>query len=1097
MRWNQSIDIKDNSSIAWEFDTDSQKLEPVDLYADATVLNSLDGPFGAVDGSNNPRLLNGFSVFAPMDPAGTISWNGEPGVCRHPTDPDSLDPCGATLTCTVVGETCDTSPGSNNSRQGKNACFFEGGAINMALLCPGCPLDPGDLGFTGPLDDDIDNDSDKFVDEYVTANGPVRNMDLNAANGPDMRFDMLEDLYGETGDFWQASIGMWNFEASPYEPAPPISYGIGVDDVVVEWREFSLVQDTTDCATGGECAVVGVTSNNTFEGSTLVTITVLDKSPDAENDCNRDGTPDGTNDCDADGVPDVVVLATSNTEFTGEIVYANATGQPNAYKVDLPISAKYDSPGVLFVAQQGTDAAVVTATYDDNDDGTGTICQNDVDPAAWGRVQSSTTVFLNTGTIAVLGTILSDNGDGDAFADTNETVDMQIKIQNKGTANLTGLSARLSSNDPKIDCILQAFVNIGDLAGRAEHVTTGSFRFRVADVDRTTSGLTDLDDFSASFQVLFSADQFDGTASPQTLTLDLDLDATGGGTQTTFFESFEAGLGTFEVVNLDQNLGNLVSSDGYRCQYSDPDWAESNSYGQITDCYLTANQAHADLVYWQVNTTSDIDGGRAYSGTNSLYMGIFGPAADEHTTPLAVLESTNLIDPVNLGLDGDAPVLTFKHQVDLLDNRTVNAPPGEGPARGVVHLQMADAAGAAVGHWIKLQPYLNVYDQQGVDNYFNCTFDPIDDGNDEDDFFDPTDPSRRHGPSSTCKPAFSFMYMGDTFSPYSESRLGNAEGPGLQGSSGIGTWVESRFSLERFRGRRARIRLLNTDLKAGGFETWESIFTFNPSPGDDGWWIDDVTITNTLTSPATISSDDKVASYPGCGNTCNTVDALVMTDPAGSLAAPGQVIELDGIASVADRCLDGVLQYQFWIDGDSNNVGGDPADTLMRNWTDNPSIVDAPIRTTNYVVNVRCSTATTCVGTTSVYVPVNCPSSGNLGFPTVTVDNTGTANWGSLQAFEWVRGDLVTVGSTGSSVTPARSARAAPGSATILGSLGVTQLGMQLCRNPTARSRAPALQVRLLGPYGELEPRLIPLTHGYRLRPRPVRVTRSTTPVNP
>ena len=34
----------------------------------------------------------------------------------------------------------------------------------------------------------------------------------------------------------------------------------------------------------------------------------------------------------------------------------------------------------------------------------------------------------------------------------------------------------------------------------------------------------------------------------------------------------------------------------------------------------------------------------------------------------------------------------------------------------------------------------------------------------------------------------------------------------------------------RFAGRRARIRFLNTDLKAGSFETWESIFSFNPSP---------------------------------------------------------------------------------------------------------------------------------------------------------------------------------------------------------------------------------------------------------------------------
>jgi hypothetical protein len=830
-----------------------------------------------------------------------------------------------------------------------------------------------------------------------------------------MRFNTLEDIYGDTGDFFQGSIGLWNFEAGPTDPAPPIGYGMGVDDVVVEWREFTLEQDTTDCASG-ECAVVDVLSNNTFEGSTLVTVTVLEKSPPAANDCDRDGTPDGTTDCDGDGTDDLVVLVTSNTEFLGEIVYANATGTPYEYKVDVPISAGYNSPGVLFVAQQGTDNPVVTATYDDTDDGTGTICQNNVDPASWGRVQSTTTVFLNTANIVVISAQLTDNGDNDGYADTNETVDMVIKIQNKGTRNLTGLGARLASNDPKVDCILQAFAFIGDLAGRATTTSTEAFRFRVADVDRTTAGLSDLDDFSSKFQILFSADQFDGTASPQELILDLDLDVSGGGTKTTFFESFESGLGTFEVVNTDSTLTNLTSADGYRCQYSDPDWPGSNSYGQITDCYLGASQAQADAVFWQVNTPSDIDGGRAYSGTNSLYMGIFGPAADEHTTPLAVLESTNLINPVNLGtlVGGQAaPELSFKHQVDLLDAKTVNAPAGEGPARGVAHLQLANASGNPVGDWIKLQPYLNVYDQQGVDNYFNCTFDPIDDGSNEDDFFDPTDPDRRLGPSSTCKPEFVFMYLGDTFNPYSESALGNAEGPGLKGSSGLGTWVESKFNLQRFAGRRARIRFLNTDLKAGaGNETWEQLFTFNPSPGDDGWWIDDVTITNTLTSPASVTSDNKPNNLPGCGNACNTITPVIDLDPAGgSLPAPGQVIELDGLPSTADRCLNGVLQYRFWMDGDGNGTGGDPADTLMRNWTDNTSIVAAPLATTGYVMDVRCSTATSCVGTASTIIAVNCPSSGNLGFPTVTAPDKNTLSWGNLLAYTWAKGDLAQVGS--------------------------------------------------------------------------------------
>jgi hypothetical protein len=160
-----------------------------------------------------------------------------------------------------------------------------------------------------------------------------------------------------------------------------------------------------------------------------------------------------------------------------------------------------------------------------------------------------------------------------------------------------------------------------------------------------------------------------------------------------------------------------------------------------------------------------------------------------------------------------------------------------------------------------------------------------------------------------------------------------------------------------------------------------------------------------------MSSDDKAADYPTCGNTCNTVSAVLTTDPAGSLAAPGQVIALDALASVADRCHNGALQYQFWIDGDFNNAGGDPDDTLMRNWTDNPSIVDAPIGTTSYVVSVRCSTAIDCVGSTSVLVPVNCPSSGNLGFPTVTAPDSGTLSWGNLLAYNWVKGELAQVGS--------------------------------------------------------------------------------------
>ena len=99
-----------------------------------------------------------------------------------------------------------------------------------------------------------------------------------------------------------------------------------------------------------------------------------------------------------------------------------------------------------------------------------------------------------------------------------------------------------------------------------------------------------------------------------------------------------------------------------------------------------------------------------------------------------------------------------------------------------------------MGNWRKISPYQNLYDSQTVDYYWECLFDPTDDGNTEDDY-DPTDPERRLGPSSTCHPEFVFSRVGaiffsDTFDAQ-DIHHASAAGPGLQGSLGPGTWVES------------------------------------------------------------------------------------------------------------------------------------------------------------------------------------------------------------------------------------------------------------------------------------------------------------------
>ena len=92
--------------------------------------------------------------------------------------------------------------------------------------------------------------------------------------------------------------------------------------------------------------------------------------------------------------------------------------------------------------------------------------------------------------------------------------------------------------------------------------------------------------------------------------------------------------------------------------------------------------------------------------------------------------------PINLGVD--FPELTFWHQVSMLDGRRLNIPDEHNVDRGVVQGKLLNAADEEITDWFNLEPFQNSYDTQSHDNYFNCLFDPIDDGSTEDDFFDPT-----------------------------------------------------------------------------------------------------------------------------------------------------------------------------------------------------------------------------------------------------------------------------------------------------------------------------------------------------------------------
>ncbi len=1107
-QWNQAVDLADDLvRYAWEFDTDVDKLLPLDNVADGDFFNSGAGSFGAVSGGSNPDLTDGYSMFATVS---TCSIDGTP--CLKDGD------CPSPQTCVYTAAGVTTNGTVGNNRSGQNSCYFEG---------PGKILDVNTdrLGFAKPLDDDQDNDGDALFDEYVKANGPIRNAGINDYNGLDLRAGTFEDLYGETGNRFQGAITFINLQAPTGDDDPAAqAYGLAIDDMEVEWEEFTLVDDATDCASGGSCAVVEIDTGGVYTSSSIIGITVLDQFPygeDGVNDCNSDGDftdGDDDTDCDNNGTDDVIVNVSSEVEPLGENLACNSTGIAYQYYCEISTSTTVNTVGVLFLSQNAGSEPTVAARYQDLWDGRGirvcaiptsglcdlgandglpcnvaadcpdgtcvptgvpdnagfvctddgdctsstcelSVCQNAVDPNLWGIVETATTVFVPACVVSVSGVSFVDNGDNDDFGDTNETLDVHLNYTNSCGTDLTNCIARLASNSPEVDCITDGIINLGDLP---EDATVNSstldggagdgFSFKVADVNRTNV-FTDL---TADFTATLSCDQIDGTVSLQqfSVTLDLDLLSSAtclGGTnngllcdeqadcpggecdgQDPWAESFESAnpasagdFASFEADNIDAGIpptgletdgDALARADGMRCQYSDPDNPDTVVFGtnNAPGCYPGYNPNHADTHYWQINGDGDTcgaDSGRAYDGERSLYFGICLNITDGYTTPSGQIEGVKSILPINLGVG--SPEFSFKHQISLMrapeQGGAINAISGTTADRGIVSLQLAGdfcdggandgdgcdgpvdcpggtcATDVGTGPWIKLKPFKNDYAMTNYKYYNSCMFDPVDDGSNEDDYFNAANPLDSEGyvkgPSSTCDPELIWAGMGDTDEAFDEENVQNGDlGSGLEGNRGFetaelssGTWVESAIDLSEFRGRRVRLRFLTTGLKAT-LETWEAQFSpLNPHPSDDGWFIDDLQIDDTLEDPAIFLIDtnpNQVVSdggtFPECGTVCELVTMMTTTDPdPATLPSPGQTLEIDAADSFADRCLSGTLQYRF------STAGGQE----LRGWTDNPVILVAPAFTTNYVIEARCSSLTSCAASTNVIATVNCPAS--------------------------------------------------------------------------------------------------------------------------
>ncbi len=240
---------------------------------------------------------------------------------------------------------------------------------------------------------------------------------------------------------------------------------------VVSFDQFTY----TECGRG--TAGVSVTDSNAL-GST-VTVTV---------------TSSGTGDSET------FAISGSAPYFGTTLTYDTADG-----------SAVDD--GVLFVTPQDS----IDVSYDDDNPVETSMAFALID-CPEGRIVASINLIQDDG-----------NGDGDAFPDTNEVMELSITLRTDTEADLTNVVATLWSNDTQIDCITRDTANFGTITGNggtaSNSIAADPFVFTVA----PTTECSDPDNPPiTTFGLYITADTLNSAASLQTVSFFLDVNTLGG-----------------------------------------------------------------------------------------------------------------------------------------------------------------------------------------------------------------------------------------------------------------------------------------------------------------------------------------------------------------------------------------------------------------------------------------------------------------------------------------------------------------------------------------------------------------------------------------
>jgi len=229
---------------------------------------------------------------------------------------------------------------------------------------------------------------------------------------------------------------------------------------------------------------------------------------------------------DANGVSGLLVTVTSPGTGDSEVVALTGSAPYFSASVNLSTNSGVgNNNGTLFVLPNET----ITASYTDS-------------APAGSSIASAVTACAGGNVVYVSNAQISDNGDNDGFPDNNETVTLDITVQNNLAVPLTNAKVKIYAGSSNIDCISDPDALYGTIpaGGTATNPSGDRFTFHV---DPSVACADPQNPLTARFLVVITGDGVDGSSSLQSFVLPIELDPNPSGGAYTYTQNFNADPG--------------------------------------------------------------------------------------------------------------------------------------------------------------------------------------------------------------------------------------------------------------------------------------------------------------------------------------------------------------------------------------------------------------------------------------------------------------------------------------------------------------------------------------------------------------------------